>query len=405
MAMNRPGEPGDPLQGLLGDLLKVLGGAGQGSVPWLDSARTLALGVATDGQAQANVDPLERIRLEQLARVAALHVADSTGAPLDSGRGPVELEPVTRAEWASRCLEAWRPVVEVMVAHQSAPPAGLVPGMLGDVDTESTAGLQELLGRFAATMGPMLLGLQFGSAAGHLAQRALGQYALPLPWPESDRVVVVPENIAAFARDWSLQLDQAELWVCVRELVAHSVLRRPAIAAHVRGLLEESALASVALQADVAERLSGSDDPEALQRLMADPESLLADLLTPGQRHTSARLGAFTTAFGGYVDHLTETTADVLLGTSASVREAWYRHRIADSTGEQAAGALLGLELGRAQVDAGAAFVAGVLERAGEAGLARLWDATSNVPTPAEISAPGLWLERIDLPDGPSGPA
>jgi uncharacterized protein (DUF2342 family) len=43
--------------------------------------------------------------------------------------------------------------------------------------------------------------------------------------------------------------------------------------------------------------------------------------------------------------------------------------------------------------------VRGVLERAGDEGLSRLWHSERELPTPAEVDAPGLWLERIDLPD------
>jgi uncharacterized protein (DUF2342 family) len=60
---------------------------------------------------------------------------------------------------------------------------------------------------------------------------------------------------------------------------------------------------------------------------------------------------------------------------------------------------LLGLSLGQDQVDRGHGFVAGVVERAGDEGLARLWSSARELPTPAELDAPGLWLARIDLPD------
>ena len=40
----------------------------------------------------------------------------------------------------------------------------------------------------------------------------------------------------------------------------------------------------------------------------------------------------------------------------------------------------------------------GRLERAGDDGLNRLWRSAAELPTPAEIDAPGLWLARIDLP-------
>jgi uncharacterized protein (DUF2342 family) len=79
--------------------------------------------------------------------------------------------------------------------------------------------------------------------------------------------------------------------------------------------------------------------------------------------------------------------------------EAWYRRRIERGKGEEAAGGLFGLDLERAQVDRGRAFVAGVLDRAGEEGLARLWASPHTLPTPSEVDAPGLWLERISLPD------
>jgi putative hydrolase len=405
--MNDPGGPGNPLQGLLGDLLKLIGGAQGGATPWLDAAKALAHGVATDGAPEDNPDPVERIRLEELARVAELHVAEATGLPVSSGDHRPTFLAVGRGDWALRTLDAWTPHLERIVAAQEqaaieeAPDAERSPA---PSDPDDLGGLSELLGRFASTMGPVLLGMQFGSAAGHLAQRALGRYALPVPWQGSDELLIVPRNVAAFAEDWSLPIDQTQLWVCVRELTAHAILSRRHVADRVGSLLEAAATDTVAAQQGLAERLGGQgDDPEALQHLLSDPESLLADLLTPGQRRTSADLVAVTTAVGAYVDHVTTTVAASLVGSPATLAEAWYRYRTADAAGEQAAGALFGLDLGRQQVDRGAAFVRGVVERAGEEGLARLWTSARTLPTPAELDAPGLWLERIDLPDDDDG--
>ena len=41
----------------------------------------------------------------------------------------------------------------------------------------------------------------------------------------------------------------------------------------------------------------------------------------------------------------------------------------------------------------------GVVERAGDEALARLWVSPRELPTPAEVDAPGLWLARIELPE------
>lgn len=394
--MDDPIGAGNPFQGLLNDLLKLIGGASAGRTAWLDAARSLAQAVATDGQPEPNADPLTRIAFEELARVAELHVADVTSLPVGPGDQPSAFVAVGRGAWALRVLDAWVPVLERMVDGQrrATPPLPIEEGLAG------AGGLEELLGRFAGTMGPVLLGMQFGSAAGHLAQRALGQYALPLPWPPSHEVLVVPDNIAQFSRDWSLPEEEARLWVCVRELTAHAVLCRPHVADRIRTLLESVAADAIASQTGLAERLGGeAGDPESLQRLLADPESLLADLLTPGQQRTSSELVAITTVVGAYVDHVTARVSGNLTGSAGALREAWYRYRIEDAAGEQAAAALFGLELGRDQVDRGATFVRGVLERAGEDGLGRLWTSGRTLPTPAELDAPGLWLERIDLPD------
>jgi len=63
---------------------------------------------------------------------------------------------------------------------------------------------------------------------------------------------------------------------------------------------------------------------------------------------------------------------------------------------------ILGLNLTQEQVDRGSAFVTGVVERAGEDGLALLWTEARSLPTPSEVDAPGLWLARLELPDTPS---
>jgi putative hydrolase len=394
----------DPFQGLLQDLLKMIGGSAGGSNAWLDAARSLAYGVATDGQPEVNADPLVRIRLEELGRVAELHVADATGLEFDQ---PPELVPVGRGTFARRCLDAWTPAIGRIVD------AGRVPDTTGATATaappdsveeeDREGGVEKLLGRFAGTLGPVLVGMQFGSAAGHLAQRALGQYALPLPWPPGAEILLVPENIERFADAWSLPVEEGRLWACVRELTSHAVFARPGVAERIGALTESLTVEMAAAHRGLAERLGDQvGDPEALQQLLSDPEALLADLLTPGQRRTSGDLVAVTTVVGAYVDHVVNKLAASLTTSGGAFAEAWHRRRIEESSPEQAAGSLFGLDLGRTQVDRGAAFVQGVIDRAGDEGLARLWSSAKNLPTPAEVDAPGLWLERIALPELPA---
>src|SRR5580700_10036883 len=263
-------DPDNPMGGLLGDLLKVIGSAQGGGETWFDAARTLAHGVATDGGSDDNADPLVRIAFEDLARVAELHVADATGISLAAGGTTISFDAVGPGQWSFRLLEAYRPTLQLMVEAQqqaaSAAPASSTD--LTDLD-DPTDGLGGFLSQFALTLGPVLLGMQFGSAAGHLARRAFGQYALPLPWPESNTLLLVPGNVARFAEDWSLPLQEVQLWVCLRELTMHAVLTRPGVRSTLSTLLGDASAHAAAAQRSIVERLGdGLGDPAALEGVL-----------------------------------------------------------------------------------------------------------------------------------------
>jgi putative hydrolase len=395
-------DPDNPMGGLLGDLLKVIGSGTPGGDGWFEAARTLAFGVATDDGQDETPDPLVRIAFEELSRVAELHVAEATGiTAASSGGAGVSFEAVGPGQWSFRLLQAYRPVLQSMVEAQQKG-ASAAPTMdLTQLDLEGGAGLQGLLSQFALTLGPVFLGMQFGSAAGHLARRAFGQYALPLPWPpETPALLLVPGNVARFAEDWSLPLQEVQLWICLRELTMHAVMTRPGVRSSLTTLLADASTHAAAAQRNIVERLGeGMGDATSIEEALGDPEALLADLISPEQRNISSTLTAQTTALGAYVDHVTSSVAETLTSSPAALREAWYRYRIEEGKGEMAFAGLFGLDVGQDEVDRGRAFVSGVIERAGEDALTRLWTDEVDLPTPAEVDAPGLWLARIGLLD------
>jgi putative hydrolase len=391
-------DPDNPMGGLLGDLMKVIGSGPGAGDNWFEAARTLAFGVATDGGQDEDPDPLVRIAFEELSRVAELHVAAATGITPSSGNTGVSFEAVGPGQWSFKVLEAYRPVLKSMVDAQQQGAAAVPSTDLSEMNPADAAGLGGLLGQFALTLGPVFLGMQFGSAAGHLARRAFGQYALPLPWPESSTLLLVPGNVTRFADDWSLPLQEVQLWVCLRELTMHAVLTRPGVRSSLSTLLSDSSAHAAAAQRNIVERLGDSmGDQVSLEEALGDPEALLADLISPEQRNISSTLTAQTTAIGAYVDHVTGGIAETLTSSPGALREAWYRYRIEEGKGEQAFAGLFGLDVGQAEVDRGRAFVNGVIERAGEDALARLLGDELDLPTPAEVDAPGLWLARIGL--------
>ena len=406
MAPPEPGDAGNPFQSLFGDLMNMLG---TNAPDQWEMTRSFALNVATGGEPEANVEPLQRIRLEELARVAELNVTEVTGMPVSPDGRRLTCIPVGRGDWTLRALDSWRAVLTAMTPvpgpaptpSEATNPTAIDP-FAGD---DPMGGLGSLLGQWATAIGPMLFGLQVGSVVGHLSHRAMGQYPLSLPWSPSDELLVVTTNISAFAEDWSLPEEEALLWVCARELAANSVLTRHSVRGRMEELLVELARSSASVQQDLTGRLGamGGDssgmDLESIQGMFGDPDALLGDLLTPESRRSSDQLTALAVVLDAYADHVADVVGTKLVGSHSQLAEAFYRRRIERGKGEEAAGSLFGLDLDQSQVDRGRAFISGVIERAGDDGLASLWISARNLPTPSEVDAPGLWLERISLPE------
>ena len=390
------GAGGNFLEQLLGDLVQLMGG--QGGADRLELARGLARSVATGGGTEPNVDPVERIRLEELVRVAEMHVAELTGLSPTPGGAPLAVTAVGPGAWAHDTVTDWRFLLEIMTAGADAAAAA--------ARTEGGPGGEagDLMARFMAGMGPMLAALQLGSAVGHLARTTLGQYEVPIP-RQGTGLLLVPANVTAFATDWSLDPDEVRLWVGLREVTVHAVLGRPHVAERVRGLVTDVVRGMAGEASGMVERLQQADlsDPDSLQQMLSDPETLLGAGHSPERERASEELMAVTAALMGYVEHVLDRTAARLLGGRGALAEAWRRRQVDRDASARTAELLFGLDLGPAQVDRGAAFVHGVVDRAGEEGLARLWRGPATLPTPAEIDAPGLWLERISFEDGAAG--
>lgn len=374
---------------LFGDIARML--SQQGDAVW-DAARQLAVSVATQGTAEPNVDPLERIRLEQLAHIAELHVASIAGLPTSFGGSGVTIVPVTRGQWAVTTLDAWRPLLERLAGS-------LTPAEEPPSPDDPTAFLAPLL----RMVSPMLLGMTAGSMVGHLAGRAFGQYDLPIPRRPADELMVVPTNLDQFASEWSIEADDLRLWVCVQEIAMHAVLRIPHVRSTLDAMLGEFAAGFETDPTALEQRLSSFDlsDPSSMsmESTFSDPELLLGAIRSPAQLALLPRVEAFVAAVVGWVDHVVDTASSSLLTSSTMIAEAVRRRRVETTDADRFVERLLGLELTQATYDRGRTFVDGIVERAGADGLVRLWESDRTLPTPSEVDAPGLWLARIDLPD------
>jgi putative hydrolase len=248
-------------------------------------------------------------------------------------------------------------------------------------------------------LGPFLFGLQSGSMVGQLAGRAMGQYDLPMPRPARSDLMLVPETIDGFASDWSLAPDDVRMWICLREATNHAVLGRPHVRARLEELIGSYVEAFSPSSQTLEDRLAGLDlnDMAGLQDAFGDPATLLEEMQNDAQRRIQVPLRALLAAVVGYVDHVMDSVGRRLIASYGPLTEALRRHRLEENAGARILGQLFGVTLDAGSYDQGQAFVRGVLERTGDAGLAQLWRSERELPTPAELAAPGLWLARLEF--------
>jgi putative hydrolase len=392
-----PGPLGDDPFGampFLGDLVRML--QGQGPVHW-DAARQLAHAVASEGGVTDNVDPAERFRIQELARLAELHVQQITGLTTTIGGRPVEVVAVNRTTWVARTLDAYRPLFERLAGSLASPPQE----SQDDTDVPVPAELA-LVGELAKLVTPSMLGVAIGSMIGHLARRSFGPYDLPIPRPGEREVLLLPATVDAVAEEWSLPRDELVLWVCLHQLATQAVFGVTHVSEALTALLQEHAggfrpdprsLADRMGELDVDDPASGLAD---LQRLFGDPEVLLGAVRSPEQEALRPRLDALVAVITGYVDHIVDQAAAGVTSSGAQLGEVARRRRVELGSGERLLERLLGLHLTPDQVARGRGFVTGIVERVGPEGLARLWESPATLPTPAEVDAPGLWLARLE---------
>lgn len=339
--------------------------------------------------------PDDASAFDAVVRAVQLAVSDTTGIT-DTLSLPACC--VDRATWSRTTLDGLAPVLAALAG--SLGNDGL-PGM--DPDNPASMTTDAFLGAMMQQLVPILLGVWAGTMIGTLSHNALGQYDLPLPLEGAPELRFVPSNVDAFAEEWSLPVDELRYALTLRETVHGAQRSIP----WVRTRLVQLASAYVGaydMQNGALQDQLGDFDPMNPANAMAqfvDPQQVLDAMRSERQAPMLEALQRFVSVLEGYTDVVVELLGERMVSAHTRIDEALRRHRL--DRGEAAAfvDRLLGLELDRDHYETGVAFCRGVLDRS-EGGfdqLNRLWTSEAMVPTQSELTAPGLWLARIDLPE------
>jgi uncharacterized protein (DUF2342 family) len=358
--------------GFLSDIMKMMGQFGPDA--WKSTSRELAAHVVREEKGDENPDPAVRQRLETLAPVVTRRVEALFGeSPEVTAIRPLDL--------ADSALSDWHP----LLAGSLRPPT--------DISLDPSVGgeMAPLFKELSSVVGPLFLGFQAGSAAGHFGLREWSLSHLPLP-RQTLQAGVVTKNVADFAKEWSVDLDHALCFAAAHEAIGATFLHRDGMSIALEALLFDAINDATAAQGDIMERLTGLMQGGDLSALTGNPEALidhigeLAD--TPATRRLDRAVTLLRAAIDGVALHVTAE----IVGPTALLAEAWRRRQRTNETSHAAA--LFGVSFQRTFHDEATEFVEHVHSHFGWDQVASLTQA-DGLPFDEELSDVTAWHARV----------
>ena len=345
--------------------------------PLVDWGVAASLGRRLAGESESTLDAERARETCELALEKAL--AYTTLAP----SSPVPaVEAVSRGEWVDANIAELSKLIEPLEARFAKQVD--LPGPLAPLT-------RRILGATA--------GAEAGAVMGYAGKRVLGQYVVSLrPDPGTPRMLLVGANLDEAAGKLDADPEAFLLWISVHEqthsIQFHSV---PWLREHLAGLASElmKAMAGGTGAAVIAARakdLLAPNPREGLRRIM---QGELARILAgPEQAAVMDRLQASMAVVEGYAEHVMDAaSADEPtlshLRTRMNARRA-ERTGLADTLAR-----ILGLGAKLRQYELGKSWCDAVADRAGIAGLDRVWEAPEALPSLAELEDPGAWTARV----------
>jgi len=301
-------------------------------------------------------------------------VSEYTGLAPTAGALPVA-EAVDRAAWIHANLDAMRGVLEPAAAKA----------------TERMGALGGAVGGAAGAV----LAVEAGAISGFLAGRVLGQYEFPVLDPSAPaRLLFVAPNLGHAATSLDAEADRLLRWVALHE-ITHALQFGgvPWLREHLAGMVRELAAALDLDPGKLFGGLPGLDDLRGLVDAVRD-RGLAAVILGPERRELMDGVQAFMAVLEGYAEHVMDAVGADVIDDLPRLRAALERRR-ADRTGLlRLFEKLIGMDMKLRQYEQGKRFCDGVVERAGIAGLNRVWEGPDHLPTLAELDDPAGWLAR-----------
>lgn len=339
--------------------------------------------------------------VEQATRLAALWLDQVTSLEAPSLIG----EALSREEWVEATMPVWASLVDPIAdglggairdsftSRMNDPGApdlqslGLPPGM-------DLSMLSQQMAPFVDRMASTLITGQTAQAVGALASDTLTATEAGVPLV-SDRVALLPGNVAVFAEGLDVDLDEVWLHLATRESARMRLFTAvpwlgPQILAAVQAYARGIAIDTDAI--DAAVREVDPTDPGAIQ------EALTGGFLNPqpsaAQRSALAQLETWLALIEGWVEHVSVQATKQQLPATSAMTETIRRRRATGGPAEKTFAGLVGLELRPRRLRDAASLFAALEERVGAEGRDAVWAHPDVAPSAADLDDVLGFVER-----------
>jgi coenzyme F420 biosynthesis associated uncharacterized protein len=256
---------------------------------------------------------------------------------------------------------------------------------------------------------------ELGGLLGYMAKRVLGQYDLLVPdapgvssgaatgapngvapGVHTDAVYYVGANILGLEKRFAFRPADFRLWIAIHEVTHRAQFTGvPWMRGYFLGLVREALELVDPDPRTIMRAVSSALDEVRAGRNPLDEGGLVGLFATPEQRGVLGQVQALMSVLEGHGNVVMDDLGrEYVAGQERMSRVLSQRRKIGGVTG--LLHKLLGIEQKMRQYEVGEGFVRGVYDIAGRRAFDAVWEAPENLPTVPELSAPELWLRRVD---------
>jgi putative hydrolase len=367
---------------LFREIQRLLASSGDGPIN-LEIAGQVAQTVATEGTTETSVSDTRKRMIDSAVHNSETLLAGYTRLPLIE---PIKSDSVTRSEWASKTLIAWRWLLERLAVR-----------FVDELGTRGHDDNMQQMKMVLKQVGPLLMGLQSGTLIGHLAREVISGFDPSIPREGETGIILVVPNIEQVATDYEVEVETVIDWVVVQDVARYLVVQGVSWVAPYRRSLMTQLVDAIEIDTSEMERRLIDLQTQGMEALQEGASIDASIPLVPTADHQLAldRVRAFVGLHEGYAARASEAVAGQLAGDHTKVAEVLARQRAAGSDAKELLANVLGFSLDRDLVTTGTTFCAAVEKLEGLGALNRVWDAPDNLPTYMELKDPFVWMERV----------